>query len=99
MKDLEVLANELRAARIPETLNTYIRERDNHGNGDQNEFEPEDIIDLLTDLMHWCKQHDEPFEEHLESAQGNFEAEVEEEREDVNDNPGGPSEISVQKVR
>ena len=92
MKEPGDPTNEERAARIFPTMETYL---DVLYGGSTGNIDETDIIDLLTDLMHWCKQHDEPFEEHLESAKGNFEAEVEEEREDANDNPGGPSEVSV----
>jgi hypothetical protein len=49
---------------------------DYNPNGDERE----NLVDLLTDAMHWCLMFDEPFSEFYHSARMHFAAEVREDQ-------------------
>lgn len=67
-----------RAARIDETMEAYRTAQ----TGTPNRMEdPQDLSDLLADLMHWCKREGVNFEAELTTARTNFEAEIERQAE------------------
>lgn len=68
--------NEERAGRIDSVLEFYAVECKGDAYCDEN-----DLADLITDAMHWCKSMGWKFEEYLETARMNFDAEIEEEKE------------------
>jgi len=65
--------NKDRAARIDDTLDAYRTAQ----TGTSNRLEdPQDVSDLLADLLHWCKREHVNFEQELATARMNFNAEV-----------------------
>lgn len=65
--------NEDRASRIDDTLDAYRTAQ----TGAANRMEdPQDVSDLLADLLHWCKREDVDFEQELATARMNFNVEV-----------------------
>lgn len=62
-----------RAARIDVTLDAY-RAAQTGTKGRQPD--PQDVSDLLADLMHWCRREDVDFEGELQTARMNFDAEL-----------------------
>lgn len=67
-----------RAARIDVTLDAY-RAAQTGTKGRQPD--PQDVSDLLADLMHWCRREDVDFEDELKTAGMNFDAEIDEEED------------------
>jgi hypothetical protein len=64
--------NEERAARIDVTLDAYRVAQ----NGRPMPADEGDVRDLLTDIMHWCRQNDVDFDAELSVATDNFSEEV-----------------------
>jgi len=65
--------NKERAARIDTALEGYFSAR-----GDSPDETESDIADMLADIMHYCRRKGETFQDLLERATMNFEAEVNE---------------------
>lgn len=64
-------SNEERAGRIDTVMQSYcleLEERDFNGDED-------DVMDLLTDLMHFCERMEIDFEENLRVARENYDHE------------------------
>ena len=59
------LSREQRCQRADKAINAY-------ANGDTRE----NVVDLLTDIFHWCDDMDEPFEEFCATARRHFAAET-----------------------
>ena len=59
-----MLSREQRCQRADKAINAY-------ANGDTRE----NLVDLLADLMHWCQDFDEPFDEFCDTARVHFAAE------------------------
>lgn len=60
--------NKDRAERFQQALDRY---------GDDEPIT--DVVDLLADMMHWCRYHKVNFDGTLATANGHYEAEVDEE--------------------
>ena len=68
--------NKDRSARIDKLLEYYATECKGDAYADES-----DAQDIITDIMHWCHSEGWNFDEYLETARMNFDAEIEEEKE------------------
>jgi hypothetical protein len=59
------LRRQVRSSKAAEVIASY-------GNGDERE----NLVDLLTDVMHWCQSFGEPFEELHGTARLHFDKET-----------------------